>query len=109
LVALDTQKLHLDPNFKSEDIAKELGISSRKLSQVIKITSGQTFTQFINRLRIDEATRLMERPHAGPLKIDAIAGMCGFSNRQHFRRVFEQVTGVTPGFFRKSVDDPASE
>jgi predicted transcriptional regulator len=39
LVALDTQKLHLDPNFKSEDIAKELGISPRKLSQVIKITS----------------------------------------------------------------------
>ena len=109
LVALDTQKLHLDPHFKSEDIAKELGISPRKLSQVIKITSGQTFTQFINRLRIGEATRLMERPHAGPLKIDAIAGMCGFSNRQHFRRVFEQVTGVTPGFFRKSVDDPASE
>jgi len=109
LVALDTQKLHLDPHFKSEDIAKELGISPRKLSQVIKISSGQTFTQFINRLRIGEATRLMERPHAGPLKIDAIAGMCGFSNRQHFRRVFEQVTGVTPGFFRKSVDDPASE
>ena len=109
MVHLKTHRPHLDPAFKSDDIAHQLGISSRKLSQVIKLASGNSFTQFINRLRIDEATRLMERPNAGPLKIDAIASMCGFSNRQHFRRVFEQVTGVTPGYFRKSVDDPASE
>jgi AraC-like DNA-binding protein/tetratricopeptide (TPR) repeat protein len=106
---LKTRQPHLERSFKLEDIANQLGISSRKLSQVIKLATGHSFTQFINRLRIDEATRLMERPNAGPLKIDAIAGMCGFSNRQHFRRVFEQVTGVTPGYFRKSVDDPASE
>lgn len=109
MAVLKTRQPHLDPAFKSEDIANQLGISPRKLSQVIKLATGNSFTQFINRLRIDEATRLMERPHAGPLKIDAIAGMCGFSNRQHFRRVFEQVTGVTPGYFRKSVDDPGSE
>lgn len=106
---LKTRQPHLGPSFKSEDIANQMGITPRKLSQVIKLATGHSFTQFINRLRIDEATRLMERPHAGPLKIDAIAGMCGFSNRQHFRRVFEQVTGVTPGYFRKSVEDPASE
>jgi AraC-like DNA-binding protein len=109
MVVLKTRQPPLDPSFKSEDIANQLGISPRKLSQVIKLATGNSFTQFINRLRIDHATRLMERPHAGPLKIDAIAGMCGFSNRQHFRRVFEQVTGVTPGYFRKSVDDPGSE
>jgi len=106
---LETQKPHLSPGFGAEDLAQSLGVSARKLPQITRMASSQTFTQFINRLRIDEATRLMEDPAAGSMKIDTIAGKCGFSNRQHFRRVFEQVTGVTPGYFKRKTEDPSSE
>ena len=97
---LRQEKLHLNHRFKVEDVARRLDIPSRRLSQITRRVSGSSFTQLLNRLRVQEASRIMEDEHSAHLKIDAIAGMCGFSNRQHFRRVFEQVTGVNPGFYR---------
>ena len=81
-------------------MARRLDVPARRLPQLTRKMAGQSFTQLLNRLRVDEATRIMEDTKSAQLKIDAVAVMCGFSNRQHFRRVFEQVTGVNPGFYR---------
>jgi len=97
---LRQEKLHLNHRFKVDDIARRLDIPARRLTQISRKMSGHSFTQLLNRLRVEEASRIMEDEHSVHLKTDAIASMCGFSNRQHFRRVFEQVTGVNPGFYR---------
>ena len=97
---LRQEKLHLNHRFKVDDVARRLDIPARRLTQISRKMSGHSFTQLLNRLRVEEASRIMEDEHSVHLKIDAIASMCGFSNRQHFRRVFEQVTGVNPGFYR---------
>ena len=97
---LRQEKLHLNHRFKVDDIARRLDIPARRLTQISRTMSGHSFTQLLNRLRVEEASRIREDEHSVHLKIDAIASMCGFSNRQHFRWVFEQVTGVNPGFYR---------
>jgi AraC-like DNA-binding protein len=97
---LREEKPHLNFRFKSEDMAQRLEIPARRLTLITRKQTNQSFTQLINRMRVDEASRIMEDTQHAHLKIDAIAGMCGFSNRQHFRRVFEQVTGVNPGYYR---------
>jgi len=94
------EKLHLNHRFKVEDVARRLDITARRLTQITRKMSGCSFTQLLNRHRVEEVSRIMEDEHSAHLKIGAIAGMCGFSNGQHFRRVFEQVTGVYPGFYR---------
>ena len=94
------EKPQLNHGFKAEDMARRLDVPARRLPQLTRKMAGQSFTQLLNRLRVDEATRIMEDTKSAQLKIDAVAVMCGFSNRQHFRRVFEQVTGVNPGFYR---------
>lgn len=98
------QKPYLNPRLKVDDVSGALGIPDRKLSLLIRVFSGQPFNQFVNRYRIDEATRMMEDPETRDWKIDVIADKSGFSGRQQFRRVFEQVTGVNPGFYRDRIN-----
>lgn len=98
------QKPYLNPRLKVDDVSDALAIPDRKISLLIRVFSGQPFNQFVNRYRIDEATRMMEDPETRYWKIDIIAEKSGFSSRQQFRRVFEQVTGVNPGFYRSRIN-----
>ena len=99
------EKPYLNPRLKVEDVATRLGVPDRRLSQLIKTMSGQSFNNFVNRYRIDEATRMMEDPQNLDWKIDVIADRSGFSSRQQFRRIFEQVTGVNPGYYRSRMNE----
>jgi AraC-like DNA-binding protein len=94
-------KVYLNPNLKVDDVASHLQIPTRRVTQVLRSVKGQGFSDFINRYRIDEATRIMDDNGADLHKIDVLAGRCGFNSRQNFRRVFEQVTGVNPSFYRE--------
>jgi len=97
------EKPYLNQKLRVDDVALAQGIPVRRLSQLINAISGQPFSQFVNRYRIDEATRMMEDPKTRDWKIEVIADKSGFSGRQQFRRVFEQVTGVNPGFYRNRI------
>jgi AraC-like DNA-binding protein len=94
------EKPYLDAGLKVDDLAQRFGVPSRRVTQALKIVTGQGYAEYVNRHRIDEATRIMDSLDAGYFKIDVIAAKCGFSSRQHFRRVFEQVTGVNPSYYR---------
>jgi AraC-like DNA-binding protein len=94
-------KVYLNPNLKVDDVVSHLQIPARRVTQVLRSVKGQGFSDFVNRYRIDEATRIMDDNGADLHKIDVLAGRCGFNSRQNFRRVFEQVTGVNPSFYRE--------
>jgi AraC-like DNA-binding protein len=57
------------------------------------------------RVRIETAKRLLLRPELGLIQV---AERCGFSTVQ-FTRTFRQVTGMTPGAYRKSLFRKASQ
>lgn len=101
LYILQHEKLYLRPRLKVEDLAERTGISVRKLPEVLKAEGEDGFNAMLNRFRIAEATRLMEDPASREITFGELAERCGFSSRQHFYRVFEQVTGVNPGYYRE--------
>ena len=103
------EKPYLNPRLRVEDVAQHLGMVPRRLSTILKYMGHQGFNAFVNRYRVDEATRIMDREDSLRYKIDTIANECGFNNRQHFRRVFEQVTGVNPGFYRDHIGQVPDE
>lgn len=104
LLRLFTQeRVFTNPELRVEDLADRIGVSARKLSEVLKETEGLSFNQYLNRHRIAEATRIMETTESDLWKIETIGEQCGFNSRQYFQKVFEQVTGVTPGFYRKRI------
>lgn len=78
--------------------AKAAGLSRFRTAHLLKETTGQTLIQHLKRLRVEEAVRLLEtttRSYAD------IAASLGFADQSHFIRQFKDLTGATPGQYRR--------
>jgi AraC family transcriptional activator of tynA and feaB len=86
-----------DPNLGPCEVATEAGISLRYL-QMLFTERGSTCTRFISSVRLDHAERLLRRREllntGQPLK--AIAYTSGFSEYNHFSRMFRRRFGHSP-------------
>lgn len=93
---------HLEDNYTSplsiNNISKKAGISSSHLSRLFKENLNLSFTQYMNRLRIEKAKELLEDKS---LTIGEIMSNVGFSTEQHFFKQFKRYTGTTPGRLRQ--------
>lgn len=91
------QKVYLEPKYCRADMARECDVSEAQISKVISVHFGQSFPQLLNAYRVDTARHLLKQTDA-PIKI--IAEESGFSSLASFNRVFKDVTGHPPSFFR---------
>jgi AraC family transcriptional regulator, transcriptional activator of pobA len=93
----------IEENFKSEHsvsyYAGELGCSPRKLNAALKLFSGMTAAEAIDRRLILEAKRLIL---FSGLTIKEIAFDLGFEEHSYFTKVFKKLTGQTPSVFKES-------
>lgn len=88
-------------DLRLESLADQFHISSYYLSRLFKRTTGFTFKEYINTLRIREAEKLLRETG---IKIIDISEQVGFANVSHFNRKFKQVTRMSPRDFRKFVN-----
>jgi PAS domain S-box-containing protein len=78
-------------------LAEQSQLSPQQLARFTKRVFGLTPTQFIARIRIAAASRLLrETEHT----VAEIAVKCGFYDHSAFARAFRNATGVTPTRFR---------
>ena len=61
---------------------------------------GISFKDFLTRLRISQAVRLMEDRE---LSINQIAEKVGYSNQHYFSAAFKNCQGMSPSEFRKNM------
>lgn len=80
-----------------KDIAESLFFSRGFLSKTFHKETGMTLNDFIIKVKVDEASHLLENPS---LKISVISDMLAFSSQSYFTRVFKKLTGRTPKQFR---------
>ena len=80
-----------------EEIAAQVGIHPIHLSRVFRKRHGCTMAEFMNRLRVQFACRLLADGWADLAKVAADAG---FADQSHLGRVFKSCTGQTPSRFR---------
>ena len=71
-----------------------MGFSEAYFSKFFKKIAGMTFSQYLNRVKVEEAVRLL-RENKG-LPVTEIAFRCGFNTIRNFNRIFKEVTGCTP-------------
>jgi|HigsolmetaAR206D_1030411.scaffolds.fasta_scaffold11002_2 Transcriptional regulator containing an amidase domain and an AraC-type DNA-binding HTH domain len=83
-----------------EEIARHKGMSRSHFSHYFKQTTGFTPIQFIQRIRLEEATRLLLQTNDS---IATIAQATGFANANHFCKVFRQRFHLSPGLFRRQM------
>jgi AraC family transcriptional activator of pobA len=82
--------------------AGKLGISSKRLNQILKDKLDKTGMQLIHDRIVLEAKRLIIHSES---TIKAIAYELGFSDRPYFSRFFKKQTGQTPDEFQKQAQN----
>lgn len=96
LQALVVEKRYRDSSFTASQLAELLHTNTRYVSIVLSVRYHANFSQFVNRLRIEEAMALLQDQRYAGLRIEEISDMVGFANRQSFYRAFCQIVGKTP-------------
>lgn len=99
--ALIIDKKYRDRNFSARQLSKELGTNTRYVSVVVSVRFHMNYTSLINKLRVDEAMSILLDKRYVSLKMQDVADMVGFSNRQSFYSAFVKQNGVTPLHYRK--------
>ncbi|OOG58810.1 AraC family transcriptional regulator [Polaromonas sp. C04] len=82
-------------------LAAELGMSESRFSRFFRRATGNTFTDFVNQVRINRACQLLMESDQ---YITHICYEVGFNNVANFNRRFLDFKGMTPGEFRRQVD-----
>ena len=79
------------------DMAYALGISAKYCGNLFKRLSNDSFKNFLNSYRIQQAKRILEEnPN---IKVVDLSRQVGFNSSSSFIRVFGKYTGVTPGAY----------
>ncbi len=78
-------------------VAKETAVHQRKITNLISEKYNCNFKTYINRLRLQEAQRLLTNTD---LNIGEIAFKVGFNNQSHFNRVFKAEEQISPSEYR---------
>ncbi len=86
-----------DPDISTRVIYKDLGIPQDRVFALVMSEYGVTFKQLINKMRIQEAKRLLRETD---LRVIDIALNLGFNNISYFNNIFKANVGVTPSDFR---------
>ena len=95
--ALSLVRNDLAANRPIKAIAAELGISERSLEIKAKRVLGTTFKSEVNRIRLNEAVRLVSNT---TLSLQDVAEKCGYCCTSHMGTAFRTVFGHPPSVFR---------
>ena len=102
---VDSVRNYLDQHYASEislTLLSELfHINSAHLSETFKNYVGQNFSDYLVKLRMDNAQQFLRDKQ---LKIIDVANLVGFSNSGYFSTVFKKHVGQTPVEFRNAID-----
>lgn len=80
-----------------EETAAVANLSKEAFCRFFKLRTRNTYTQYLNQLRITEAQKQLQETD---LSISEIAYRVGFENLAYFNRSFKKICGVTPKEWR---------
>jgi len=89
---------HLEQDISLDLVADKLNISRSYLSTYFKEKTGESFSEYLNRIRIYKAKEMLGEMD---LKIHDISARLGYQSVNSFIRMFKRYAGVTPGEYRK--------
>ncbi len=88
---------HFSEDISLASVAEKLHVNTSYLSTLFRQVTGMTFKEHLNRVRIEEAARLLSNTDYPVMEI-AIA--CGYKDQSYFTKVFKKLTGLTPKQYR---------
>jgi transcriptional regulator GlxA family with amidase domain len=86
-----------------EEMVRRSGLPERTFKRRFTEATGFTSIDYVQRLRIEDAKRRLERTDE---PADEISWRVGYEDPAFFRRLFKRVTGMTPGTYRRRFQVP---
>ncbi|MFS1703037.1 helix-turn-helix domain-containing protein [Alteromonas sp. AMM-1] len=93
------------PELNMDMAVSALGINRTKMNELLKAELGLTFTSYLNKLRLAEASRLLTE--SDNCNIADIAYTVGYKNISYFNKLFKEEYGCTPKYFKQHVYPPS--
>lgn len=93
---------YIETNYANEkmslqDLCRHVLMSTSYFSLVFKQHTGETFIEYLTRVRISKAKELL---HNSTLKLYEIAEKVGYKDPNYFSMLFKKHTGITPKDYR---------
>ncbi|MCX8131216.1 MAG: response regulator transcription factor [Clostridia bacterium] len=107
---IEKAKDFIDRNYALEDlnlgiIADNVYVSPGYLSQLFKQVVGESYIEYLTKVRINHAKRLLKETN---LKAYEIAEKVGYTDSQYFSTCFKKVVGVSPTDYRDIISKDIS-
>nr|AGS54005.1 hypothetical protein [uncultured bacterium contig00160] len=80
-----------------KEIAGIAGLSPPYFSTIFKEEMGENLSKYLNRLRVEKASRLLLETD---MSLSEIAACCCFEDQSWFSKIFKSYTGISPGKYR---------
>lgn len=99
---MEHDKVFTDPTLDLPNLARYMSITTHELSYLLNQGFGQSFFQYMNTHRVEEARRLLLDPAFRHLNMVGVAFQSGFSSKTTFNTTFKKHTGQSPSQFMKA-------
>lgn len=81
-----------------EQMIRRSGLAERTFKRRFASATGLTPIGYVQRLRVEDAKRRLERTEA---PVEEISWRVGYEDAAFFRRLFKRITGLAPGAYRR--------
>ncbi len=99
---ISTAKSFIDANFHRdislEEVSRETGLSPQYFSRFFKEETGENFIDYLTRIRITEAIKLLKNQK---LSVKEVSYQVGYNDPNYFSKIFKKITGLSPSGLRE--------
>lgn len=96
------KKLYRDKDISLENLASTLGTNRSYISRAINAYAENTFYNYINTYRVEEATSILSDV-SKDVVLKNLAGDLGYNSISSFYRAFQKETGCPPAKYREQI------
>ncbi|NPD47473.1 AraC family transcriptional regulator [Lentimicrobium sp. S6] len=94
--SIESDRIYTNPNLSLLELANQVGVNPKELTQLINECSGTNFYYFINKYRIQYFKDLLVNSNNKHISIEGLSQEAGFRSKSTFYSAFKKTEGITP-------------